>query len=163
MKRIVQAALALALLSLTPMASPLGSSTAWAADSSFGAGLTGTETTRISELLAKPETYVGKVVRVEGLVTDVCAKRGCWVAIASDQEFQTLRFKVKDGDMVFTPDVKGRKGVFEGVFNRYELSVEQAVEQAKHHAEEQGQAFDPSTVTGPEVWYQLDGTGAVVR
>ena len=29
-------------------------------------------------------------------------------------------------------------------------------------AEEKGEEFDPSTVTGPMTLYQIDGTGAVV-
>lgn len=157
MKRLLLPLLALALL-----AAPAVSTPAWA-DTSYGEGLTGQDTTKISTLLASPDDYVGKVVRVEGLVTEVCAKRGCWVAIASDQEFQTLRFKVKDGVIVFTPDVKGKKGIFEGVLARYELTMEQSIERARHHAEEQGLEFDPSTITGPEIYYQLEGTGAVVR
>ncbi len=133
------------------------------AETTYGQGVHGEDTTPISVLLANPDQWVGKTVRVKGRVTDVCQKRGCWVAIASDQEFQTLRFKVKDGEIVFPQDVKGRVGVFEGVFNRYELSREQAIARAKHHAEEHGEKFDPSEITGPEVWYQLDGTGAVVE
>ncbi len=133
------------------------------ADVTFGEGVHGDDTVLISTMLASPDDYVGKTVRVQGLITDVCQKRGCWVAIASDQEFQTLRFKVKDGVIVFTPDVKGRKGTFEGTLARYELTMEQSLERARHHAEEQGKDFDPSTITGPEVYYQLEGTGAVVE
>lgn len=157
MKRLLQTLTAMAVL-----AGAITMQAAWA-DTSFGEGVTAEDTTLISELLANPDPYVGKVVRVAGVVTEVCAKRGCWVAIASDQEFQTLRFKVKDGVIVFEPDVKGRRGVFEGVFNRYELTMEQSIAKAEHYAEEQGKEFDPATVTGPEVYFQLDGTGAVVQ
>lgn len=154
MTRII---LALALLTAPVLAAP-----AWA-DTTYGEGLTGEDTTLISTILANPDAYVGKTIRVQGLVTEVCAKRGCWVAIASDQEFQTLRFKVQDGVIVFTPDVKGKRGTFEGVLARYELSMEQSIERAKHHAEEQGEEFDESSITGPEIYYQLEGTGAVVQ
>ena len=35
------------------------------------------------ELMANPEPYLGKTVRVEGLITGVCEKRGCWITLAS--------------------------------------------------------------------------------
>lgn len=133
------------------------------ADTTYGEGIHGQDTVPISTILANPDAWVGKTVRVQGRITDVCQKRGCWVAIASDQEFQTLRFKVRDGVIVFPPDVKGRSGIFEGTLSRVELTREQAVERARHHAEEQGEEFDPANVTGPEVYYQLEGTGAVVE
>lgn len=151
------------ILALAVLVGPISNSPAFADDTTYGEGVTGQEVVRISQLLANPAAHVGTVVRVEGVVTEVCAKRGCWVAIASDQEFQTLRFKVKDGVIVFTPDVKGKRGVFEGVFTRHELTQEDAIARAKHHAEEQGEEFDPASITGPEVYYQLHGTGAVVR
>ncbi|MBT3222788.1 MAG: DUF4920 domain-containing protein [Proteobacteria bacterium] len=133
------------------------------ADDNFGEGVTLTESVLVSELLGNPDAYVGKLVRVEGLVTKVCAKRGCWISIASDEEFQELRFKVKDGVIVFPPEVKGEQVVAEGIFNKYELTQEQAIARAKHKAEEHGTEFDPSAITGPEVFYQVDGKGAVIK
>jgi hypothetical protein len=131
---------------------------------SFGKGLTGPEVTKISDILAKPELYEGKTVRVEGLVTEVCLKRGCWMMIASDKEFQALRIKVEDGEIVFPPEAKGKRAIAEGVFTKTELTREQALNQAKHRAEEQGQKFDPETAKDiPTVVYQIQATGAVVR
>jgi hypothetical protein len=129
----------------------------------YGKPLSDAPVVRISELLASPDDWVGKTVKVEGIITDVCSKRGCWMMIASDQEFQSLRFKVEDGVIVFPIEAKGRKAVAEGTFKRIELTKEQAVAQAKHHAEEHGLPFDPDSVTGPSVTYQLDGLGAVVE
>jgi hypothetical protein len=128
----------------------------------YGKPLSDGPIVKISELLAKPDAYVGKTVKVEGIITDVCEKRGCWMMIASDQEFQAIRFKVEDGVIVFPIESKGRKAVAEGTFKRIELTKEQAIAQAKHHAEEHGLSFDPATVTGPSVAYQLDGHGAVI-
>ena len=35
----------------------------------------------VAELLAEPDPYVGKRVRVEGKITDVCPRMGCWIDI----------------------------------------------------------------------------------
>lgn len=118
---------------------------------------------KLSELLATPDVYVGKSVRVDGLVTDVCPKRGCWIRIGGDKEFQTVTFKVRDGVMVFPMSAKGKRAQAEGVFTKVELTHEQAVARAQHEAEEKGVSFDPKTVTGPTVLYMLKGTGAVLR
>lgn len=127
----------------------------------YGKGVTEATTVKVSELLEKPEAFVGKKVRVSGLVTDVCAKRGCWINLAGDKEFQTMRFKVKDGEMVFPMSAKGKQADVEGTFKKIELTEEQAVGRAKHLAEENGKPFDPKSVV--RVVYQIDGTGAVVR
>ncbi len=136
---------------------------ALAGESTFGKGVTLKETTRISDLYATPDKFVGKEVRVEGTITDVCSKRGCWMQIASDKEFQTLRFKVEDGVIVIPMEAKGKKAVAQGKLAKSELTTEQALEQAKHFAEENGKPFDPKSVTGPQTVLTLHGTGAVIQ
>ena len=129
----------------------------------YGEPLTGKDVTPISKLLADPEPYVGKTVRVKGLITEVCEKRGCWVTLASDEEFEELRIKAKDGVIVFPMQAKGKKATAEGVFTKIEMSMEQTLKYKEHHAEEQGEEFDPASVTEPLVYYQVNVTGAVVR
>ena len=129
----------------------------------YGKPLSDAAAVKLSELMAKPDAYVGKVVKVEGLVTEVCPKRGCWINVAGDKEFQTIRVKVEDGVIVFPLTDKGKKVVAEGTFTKMELTKEQAVERAKHEAEEKGTKFDPASITGPLTVYQIQGTGAVVE
>jgi hypothetical protein len=129
----------------------------------YGAGVTGTEITKVSELLEHPDKYVGKTVRVEGLVTNVCAKRGCWLALASDREFETIRFKVTDGEIVFPMSAKGKRGTMEGEFVAIALSKERAIARARRFAEEQGKPFDESSVTGPQKMYMIKGAGGIIR
>ena len=88
---------------------------------------------------------MGKTVKVEGLVTAVCPKRGCWMELASDKEFQTVKVKVDDGVMVFPLDAKGKVATAEGVFTRIDVPA------------------DPKAGKGPEVVYRIQGTGAVIR
>jgi hypothetical protein len=130
----------------------------------YGKGVAASDVVAISDLLANPGKYVGKTVRVEGLITDVCPKRGCWMDLASDKEFQVVRIKVDDGEIVFPLDAKGKQAVAEGVFTKTEITQEQALEHAKHLAEEKGEKFDPEKAKDlPTVVYQIKGTGAVIR
>ena len=46
-----------------------------AAATKYGKGVSEAASVKLSELMAKPDAYVGKVVKVEGLITGVCAKR----------------------------------------------------------------------------------------
>ena len=141
------------------------SAVALAADGKvYGSGVAAGDVVAVSELIANPAAYVGKTVRVEGLITEVCPKRGCWMNLAGDKEFQTVRIKVDDGVIVFPLDAKGKHAVAEGVFTKMEITPEKAVEHAKHLAEEKGEKFDPAKAKDlPTVVYQIQGTGAVIR
>ncbi len=134
-----------------------------AAATKYGKGVSEAAPVKLSELMAKPDAYVGKVVKVEGLITEVCPKRGCWINVAGDKEFQTIKIKVEDGVIVFPMTDKGKKVVAEGTFRKMELTKEQAIAKARHECEEKGTKFDPATVTGPATVYQIQGTGAVVE
>lgn len=129
----------------------------------YGAGLTLQKATPLSQILAAPDQFVGKKVQVRGLIVDVCESRGCWMNIAGDQPFQQLRFKVTDGDMIFPLTARGKTATVEGTLQKFVLTREQVIEQRKHHAEEQGQTFDPATVKSGETFYQLRGLGAVIE
>ena len=71
--------------------------------------------------------------------------------------------KVEDGVIVFPQTALGCHARVEGVMEKLELTMEQALAQAEHHAEEQGIEFDPASVTGPKVIYQLRGLGAEIE
>ena len=80
------------------------------ADQTFGAGVKLASATQIQKLYDAPETFVGKTVRVDGVVTAVCEEMGCWMAIApaNDRE-RVVRFKVEhDGELVFPLSARGK-------------------------------------------------------
>jgi hypothetical protein len=129
----------------------------------YGEALTLAETTSISDVLGDPEAYVGQHLRVEGTVTGVCEQQGCWIAVAGENEAEQLRVKVEDGVIVFPQTALGCHARVEGMMEKLELTMEQALAQAEHHAEEQGLEFDPASVTGPELIYQLRGLGAEIE
>ncbi|HEX4931655.1 MAG TPA: DUF4920 domain-containing protein [Gemmatimonadaceae bacterium] len=157
--RIVRAsALALAFSAMTAV-------TALAQPKDYGKALTLKEATRISQILQDPKAYDGKRVLVEGLVIEVCEERGCWIRIASDKAFESIRFKVEDGVMTFPQDARGKTVRAEGVVKVKTLTREQAIAQAREVARERGTlgAFDPEKVKGPVTDVQLAGEGARIR
>jgi len=117
----------------------------------------------LADLLARPDDFDGKAVRVEGTVTDVCAKRGCWIKIGSDARPDTVTFKVEDGVIVFPMSARGRHVVADGTARKVVMSLERTRAALEHEAEETGRPFDPATVTGPTTLIRIDGVGARVR
>lgn len=131
----------------------------------YGKALTLKATTPISSILKDPKAYDGKRVLVEGLIIEVCAERGCWIRIASDKEFESIRLKVEDGVITFPLEAKGKTVLAEGVVSVRKLTREQAVAQAREAAKERGTLarFDPSKIKGPVTDIELTGEGARVK
>jgi hypothetical protein len=134
----------------------------WAA-SPLGKPLTLKKQTPIADLAAKPADFVGKTVQVKGQVSEVCEKMGCWMQIVDKKTKASVKIKVKDGEIVFPKESVGKTAVAEGKFAKIEMTKEQAIAQAKHEAEENKKKFDPASITGPVVAYQIQGTGAVIN
>jgi hypothetical protein len=128
----------------------------------FGKGVTLSEETAISSILDHPADYVGKKVKVSGLIIDVCSMRGCWIYLAGDRDFEKIRIKVTDGEIVFPMEARGKVAIVEGVLESMVLSREEVIKRRKHHAEEQGIAFDPASVTSGETVLRIRGLGASI-
>ena len=129
----------------------------------YGAALSLQEETKISEILAAPEKFLGEKVLVRGEILEVCTKAGCWMEISGDQPGQQIKVKVNDGEIVFPLASQGKIARVEGVIYKIDLSEEQARGYLAHLAEERGVAFDPSSVTGPLTIHQIQGLGAEIE
>ena len=129
---------------------------------SYGEGVTLKDTTAVSKLFEKPEDYVGKKVLVKGRIVNVCKKRGCWMALSGDKEFQSIRIKVDDGVIIFPFESRGKLALAEGEVETFELSIEQTKKYLKHEAECNGDPFDEASITKPMLMVQIKGSGAVI-
>ncbi|MCA9710723.1 MAG: DUF4920 domain-containing protein [Myxococcales bacterium] len=144
-------------------AAPSGEATPAAPEGTvYGEALKGEQTVTIEQVMDDPKAFEGKVVRVEGMVTDVCTMRGCWFEMAGERPGMKMRFKVRDGDMVFPPSAKGKRAVAEGTVSVRTLSLEDTRKFEAHMAQDAGRDFDPESITEPMVVIQLDGRGAVI-
>jgi|TARA_Y100000310_G_scaffold259790_2_gene268553 hypothetical protein len=136
---------------------------AFASDRMYGEALSDAQIIRIADLSGNPDKYVDQLVKLEGLVDDVCPMKGCWVDILDGQSRETIRFKVQDGVIEFPVAAKGSQIIAEGILRKHALSKDQAVNRMRHFAEEKGETFDERSITGATVFYQIEGLGAVVR
>lgn len=126
----------------------------------YGAGVKLAAATPVSALLASPKDFVGKTVRVDGIVAAVCDKAGCWMDLRDEKvdpkTARTLRMKVKDGEIVFPVSAKGKKASIEGVFEPV------GEEMAHEYAADAKEAKAGSEMKTPAPAYQLKGTGAII-
>jgi hypothetical protein len=126
-----------------------------AADERFGAGVTLEKATPIKALYDTPQDFVGKTIRIDGIVTAVCEEMGCWMALGDEEKStQTIRFKVDHGaGIVFPLKARGMKASAQGVFERIAADDREGQEAASEEAKASqfGRTF------------QIKATGAVVR
>lgn len=128
----------------------------------YGKKITLKDKTKVSEILEKPESYLGKSVLINGTIVDVCSKRGCWIEVASDKPYQKIKVKVNDGEIVFPMSAKGKNATVQGEVYKITLTKEQAIEKMKHDFEEYGTPYD-TTKAQPTTIYQIKGHGALIK
>ncbi|MGS0497570.1 DUF4920 domain-containing protein [Pseudoalteromonas mariniglutinosa] len=133
-----------------------------AAAEQFGKPVDNTNRLKISTIMAAPDNFLDQPITIEGTVVGVCAKRGCWMTIASDKRFENLQIKVNDGDMVFPMTAKGSKAIATGKLNKIQLNLDRTKALLAHRAQQAGNEFDENTVTEPMAIYQLVPTGVEI-
>lgn len=122
----------------------------------------GLETTPIEEIVADPDAWAGKKVRIAGQVEGVCAMQGCWMDLVSPEN-ATLRVKVDDGVIVFPAEAIGHRAIAEGTIEIVEMTRERYVAWMRHVAEEEEREFDPESIgEGPHRIVRLHGLGAEI-
>jgi len=165
MKRFLILSCVLFAMAATPVAA--GETT------SYGGGVTLDQAVEIDTLLSNPNDYVGRKVRVDGVITGVCKKRGCWMQITDPESGDGVRIKVEDGVIVFPYTSMGHEAQAEGIFEAIKLSPEQI--EARKHNHEPGEACDKAepmkdgsgagcdAPVVDEYVYLVRGTGAVIK
>ncbi len=121
----VTALLGIVLAVLSPLA-------AEAKGKAYGDGVKRPVATPIEKVLANPAKWVGQDVRIDGIVTDVCPKAGCWLEISDEKSGKAIRFKVEDGEIVFPMSAKGHKASAEGTFEEVIMSPAERKEHPSH-------------------------------
>jgi len=129
----------------------------------LGKPITFTEVTSISQILENPQDFLGDTVLVNGTIIDVCKKRGCWIEITGDSALQSIKVKVKDGEIVFPLSAKDSNATVQGVVEQLVFTKKEVIRMEKHQAEEQGTEFDPFTVTEGKTIFRIRGIGAMIE
>jgi|GEM_PF-1117116 len=152
LRQVVSAALRPVVSSV--LCASLALATPALASQQFGPAFDTTASIAVSEILRQPAAYVGKTVTVQGTVSEVCQKKGCWMQFKTDVAAPVFRLKVRDGDMVFPLSARGKTAYATGTLSVREMDLAETQDYLAHRAEEQGEAFDASKVK-PLTIYQL--------
>jgi hypothetical protein len=119
--------------------------------------------TPIAELATDPDRFADQLVRVEGEVTGVCRKAGCWMEVA-DGAGHAVRVQVEDGVLVFPAAAEGGTAAVEGKVEVVDMERDAYVAWQSHLAEDAGEAFDEASVgDGPYRLVRLRGHGAEIE
>jgi hypothetical protein len=129
-----------------------------ASDQKLGKGVELKDATSIKALYDAPDKFVGKTIRVDGIVTAVCEEMGCWMALGADAKAeQVVRFKVDhDGGLMFPVSARGKAASAEGVFQKIAAGDAESQRAASEHAGHGAAAEFGRT-------YQIKVTGALIK
>ncbi|MDJ0788311.1 MAG: DUF4920 domain-containing protein [Myxococcota bacterium] len=109
----------------------------------YGAPIALRQPTPLAEVLNSPERFAEQPVLLQGRITDVCQKKGCWTVLAEGQAFVRIRFQ--DYAFFVPTDVTGRRAYAEGL-----VSVETLSESEARHYAEESKDGDPDAIEGPQ-------------
>jgi len=96
------------------------------------------------DLATNVSNYEGKRVRLQGTISAVCKKKGCWMYVGDGENRVKVRFK--DYGFFVPTDCEGRIAILEGEFSLYEMSVSER----KHYLEDEGKSEEAAKVTEPK-------------
>lgn len=122
----------------------------------YGAPLGQSPRVSLSDLIASPDSYHDKLVRVDGNVRRVCTRRGCWMEIAGDTtpEAQAFRVTFKDYGFLVPVDSLGKKAQIEGL-----VQITTVEKSAVDHYESEGAIFPNKRADGTAREVRLVATG----
>ena len=109
---------------------------------SIGAAVTVKKPVDVARLAKNPKRYVGKTVRLEGTVKEVCQGAGCWVQVAN-RAGVTFLAKSLDESVLLPNDCAGRRIVVQGVVT--EMAAKNAEAHKAHDCEAEGHACPSPT------------------
>ncbi len=128
----------------------------------FGEAFSDEGAVPVQAVVAERDQYVGKPVKIEGTVAEVCQMAGCWLTIqAGDGDnVRILVARQESGDYAFTvpKDISGRRVVVQGT-----LAEETLLEGTQRHlAEDAGREVDEESLA-PKAELQLTAQGVLVE
>jgi hypothetical protein len=119
-----------------------------------GAALAGEPVVTVADLLAHPETYAGKAVRLEGNVTAMCTHERAWFAVQdNDRSGHFVRVSTTPAFLV-PQDAIGKRARTEGVVEVVDANASQSEHLAKEHQLAAGQ---DSSASGKSVTVRARG------
>ena len=112
----------------------------------YGEALSDEPVFSVEELLSAPGKNVGNSVLINGVISEVCPMRGCWIQVKDNNSKESIRIKVADGAIVFPLSSKGKNVIAEGQFSKLVLSEKKAKYWKVHLAAEKGIELDTAKI-----------------
>lgn len=114
----------------------------------------------LAKVLASPEKYSGKLVRVEGVVVRSCKMEGCWAELAPEKDTsRTVRVKMKGHSFFIPLQSAGSFARAEGVFSVKTIGKAEV----DHMIAEDGAKFDKRNADGSVTEISFEATGIELR
>ena len=126
--------------------------------SHYGRAFALTDVRPASEVLGDPAQLVDQTVLLEGKVTDVCQRAGCWMVITDDE--RTMRVLMQDHSFAVDKGGTGARCRVEGQIVAKEIDP---AEVAHFESESEDVENMPEKAADGDVTYQLVATGVAMK
>ncbi len=124
-----------------------------------GAPFGDAELVPLSDVLASPEDFADRLVRISGYVVRSCKNQGCWAEIGAERGAKrTVRVTMKDHQFFIPLKSAGFKALAEGTFSVNKLSKERV----QHLIEEDGATFENIAADGTVTELSFVANGIVL-
>ena len=129
------------------------------ADRMFGEPTTVDNAQSVDMVIQKLAGVDSLETKVEGKVTSVCQKKGCWMNVESaDGSEMFVRFK--DYGFFMPLDLAGQEVVMQGKAFKEVVSVDEL----RHYAEDEGKSPEEiAQITEPKAEYRFMASGVVIK
>lgn len=125
----------------------------------FGDTITSDGATEATKLIAMLEAKDSIPVKLNGKITEVCQKKGCWMKMDLGNN-QALRVTFKDYAFFVPKDASGKEVIVEG----YAYNDTISVDELKHYAEDAGSSKEEiEKITEPEVEFSFEANGVILK
>ncbi|MCB9832812.1 MAG: DUF4920 domain-containing protein [Planctomycetes bacterium] len=112
----------------------------------------------LKDFAAKPDAYTGKKIRLEGHITAICAKAGCWLSFTDGE--QDVFVKFKDYGFFVPRHLAGHDVIVEGLAERVVFTEAQR----KHMAEDAGKSPEEiAAIVGDETRLKMMAEAVRIR
>lgn len=113
-----------------------------------------------SALKSKLEQEETVNIQLEGEITGVCQKKGCWLTMPMGEGEKDVFVKFKDYKFFVPKDAAGKKAVIKGVAKKEVIDVPTL----KHYAEDAGKSEEEiAKIDAPEVKYTFMAEGVAIE
>ena len=116
----------------------------------FGAEITMTKSITLAKVYENPDDYNGKEILLNGKITEVCQKKGCWFKMTDGKNELTVKFK--DYAFFVPKDAAESQVKIQGIFMaKVDEHIQQEASEQKEHDHEQEHGSSTYTFTASAV------------